>query len=457
MRSGRDELTVGYVLKMFPRFSETFILNEILELERRGVRVVAFSMKPPNEAVRQPRLKELRARCHIIPPLDRSHAAEHIRCHLTCFRRHPGRYLATWRFARRRGTRAAWRKFLAAPYVVTKAVEEGVEHFHAHFASGPARQAKLCSFLSDIPFSFTAHAKDLFWTGHHHGENNKLKKRVRWAAFVATISAYNRRLISGLNFRVPRRRVVTIYNALDLRRWPFLRPRGRPIDQRPGGDAMILAVGRLVPKKGFHVLVEACGQLQRRGVRFRCVIAGDGPERKRLEHRVKALGLAERVHLPGSIPQDELTGCHYRQAHVLAQPSVVDADGDQDGIPTVILEALALGLPVIATDVSGIAEAVRHEETGLLIAPGDAEELARAILRILGDADLAATLAGKGRRLAETRFNLLNNSKVLIHLMRVAVRGEVRWSEQKLRERAGVTLPREKAEEERICALAAQS
>ncbi len=442
-------LTVGYVLKMFPRFSETFILNEILELERRGIRVVVFSMKAPDEILCQPRVKELAATRFVIPPFAGPQRWRHLGWHAKLCMRHPLRYLSTYRFARARGTRAAWEKFLVAPFIVAHAKRMRVEHFHAHFASGPARQAKLASMLSRIPFSFTAHAKDLYWKGHNHGDNNKLKKRVRLAAFVVTISEYNRRFIESLNFTVPRRRIVTIYNALDPRHWPFLRSDGRSVEARgsngstpSGGDAattpLLLAVGRLVPKKGFDVLIESCARLRTQGVRFRCVIAGEGPERSRLERLIAERGLETTVSLPGSIPQDQLVGRYYREATVLVQPSVVDADGDQDGIPTVILEALAVGLPVVATDVSGIREAVLPERTGLLVTAGDAEALTNATRRILTEDDLAARLARRGRQLFEHRFNLQNNAKVLIHLMRVSARGEPRWSLMKLGERAGV-------------------
>jgi len=204
----------------------------------------------------------------------------------------------------------------------------------------------------------------------------------------------------------------------------------------------------LVSKKGFDVLIKACGELKKKGEPFRCVIAGDGPERARLESAVSTLDLQDCVELPGSIPQNHLAERYYLQASVLVQPSVVDEDGDQDGIPTVILEALAMGLPVVATDVSGIAEAVIPGETGLLVQPGDAPALADAIRDLLSDRALVGALSRRGRELAEHRFDLQQNVKVLIHLMRVAARGDVRWSEMKLRERAGVLpLPAEDQKE----------
>ncbi len=441
-------LAVGYVLKMFPRFSETFILNEILELERRGVRVVVFSMKVPNETVRQPGVAAVRGTVHVIPPLRGRGWATHADCHLACFLRSPRRYLATLLFMLQRGSRAARQKFAVAPYIARTARRAGIEHFHAHFASGPARQAKFASLLSGIPFSFTAHAKDLFWSGHSHGNNNKLKKRVRLAAFVVTISEYNRRFIERLGFKVPRRRVVTVYNGLDLQHWDFRRPDGLPVPTAASEPPLLLAVGRLVEKKGFDVVIEACGLMQRRGVVAQCLIAGDGERRRHLEGLIRLHGLRGRITLAGSIPQDRLIEDLYARAAWLVVPSVVCADGDQDGIPTVILEAMAVGLPVITTPVSGIGEAVLHERTGLLVPPGDAPALADALARGLMDRALPGPLARNARRLVERRFNLRNNSKVLIHLMTVSARGGARWSETKLRERCGLDLEHPAAAEE---------
>ncbi len=431
-------LVVGYVLKMFPRFSETFILNEILELERRGLRVVIFSMKPPNESVRQPDVERVRAPVYLIPPFRGTALRRHLMCHLACFLRSPRRYLRTLVFARRRGTDAAWTKFLLAPFIARTARAEGVEHFHAHFASGPARQAKLASLLSGIPYSFTAHAKDLFWTGHHHGQNNKLKKRIRLASFVVTISEYNREFIQNLNFKVPRRRLVTIYNGLDLSRWPPRRREARFQSAGPAEPPLILAVGRLVPKKGLDVLLGACRLLRNDGFRFRCLVAGDGPEKPRLQDLIREYDLGESVDLAGPVPQDRLRTDLYMRAAVLVQPSVVSADGDQDGIPTVILEALASGLPVVATPVSGIGEAVIDGRTGLLVPASDPIALAAAIRRLCEDPTLGARLSSGGRRLAEARFNMKQNAKLLVHLMEASARGVTRWSNDKLREKMGL-------------------
>ena len=431
-------LVVGYVLKMFPRFSETFILNEVLALQKRGVRVHTFSMKEPNETIRQPDIAHFEGTQHVIPPLSGAGAWIHARCHLSLVLRSPLRYFRTLIFSLRRGSRAAWVKFLSAPFIAERSRALGIEHLHAHFASGPARQAKLASLISGIPYSFTAHAKDLYWSGHSHGDNNKLKKRVRLASFVVTISEYNRHFINSLNFKVPRRRLVTVYNGMDLNKWPFLRPRGLPVGEELGAPPLILAVGRLVPKKGFPHLLEACRFLKERGVRFRCAIAGDGPERKALRDFIHEHDLTDEVTLLGSVPQDQLRSDWYPRAAVLAAPSIVHDDGDQDGIPTVIIEALAVGLPVVSTPVSGIEEAVMHERTGLIVPAERGDELARAIARIFKSQPLAESLAREGRSLIETRFDLNNNVKLIMNLFEASARKGTRWSDAKFRERVGL-------------------
>jgi len=408
-------LTVGYVVKVFPRFSETFILNEILELERIGTRVVVFSMKQPTESIRQPGVDRVRARVVVLSERGTS-AIDLAWSHLWCALRSPARYLRTLAYVRARGTESARIKFLHAAILARIATRHGVEHLHAHFASGPARQAKFASMLSGIPFSFTAHAKDLYWSGHRHHQGNKLKHRIRRASVVVAISEHNRHFMESMGFHVPRGRIVTIYNGLDLSTWPLRRPGGRPA--LASETPLVLAVGRLVEKKGFDVLVEAISILAARGIPLRCWIAGEGPERERLGGLVLERNLESRVEFLGATPQDRLAADLYRRAHVLAQPSIVASDGDQDGIPTVILEAMSVGLPVVATPVSGIPEAVVDGETGLLAPAGNAVALADALSLVLADDALAARLALGARRLIEERFSLRENAQHFVRLLR---------------------------------------
>lgn len=413
-------LTVGYVVKMFPRFSETFILNEILELERTGTRVVIFSMKEPDESIRQPAVDRVRAPVIVLSERGASRTRIAL-SHLWCALRSPARYVRTLAFVRGRGTESARTKFLHAAILARIATGFGVEHLHAHFASAPARQAKFASMLSGIPFSFTAHAKDLYSSGHGYRECHKLKHKIQKASLVVAISEYNRRFMETrfmetMGFQVPPGRIATIYNGLDLSAWPLRRPCGRPIVRSE--TPVVLAVGRLVEKKGFDVLVEAASILVSRGIEFRCWIAGEGPERERLTVLVHDKNLEGRIEFLGPMPQDRVAADLYSRAHVLAQPSIIASDGDQDGIPTVILEAMSVGLPVVATPVSGIPEVVVDGETGLLAPAGDPSALADALSRVLADDALAARLASGARCLIEARFSLRENARHLVRLLR---------------------------------------
>jgi glycosyltransferase involved in cell wall biosynthesis len=437
--SSTRPVRVGYVLMSFPRFSETFILNEILELERTGVRVTVFSMRRPDEKVRQPGVSRVRAPVLVNPTGIRAVTAG-VAAHLHCLLHRPRRYLGTVRYVRRLGSGSAWRLFLAAAWIAAETRRRGIGHLHAHFASGPARQVKLASMLCGIPFSFTAHARDLYWSGYRHHQSHRLKRRVRLASFVVAISERNRRFFGTLGFHIPRRRVVRLYNGLDLEEWTHLRPAGRPAVHGATITAapIVLAVGRLVEKKGFHDLIEAAARLCEAGVAFRCRIAGEGPERARLEESIRRLGLEERVTLLGPVAHDRLLAEHYLEAHVLVQPCVVASDGDQDGIPMVILEAMAVGLPVVATPVSGIGEAVVHGKTGLLVPPGEPWALADALARVLRDDSLAASLAGEARGLVERRFDLRRNVRLLAHLFRSSAHRTPRWKSRRLRVELGV-------------------
>lgn len=409
---------VGYVLKMFPRFSETFVVNEILELERQGVDVRVFSMKHPGGA-RQVEAGRVRAAVSVLQRPLRAIHPRYVASHLRCMLRRPRAYFATLLFVLGRRGIEAVEKFIFAGYVADVARRERIGHLHAHFASGPARVAKLASLLSGIPFSFTAHAKDLYWGGHGHGENHKLKKRVRLARFVVTVSRANQQFIESFGFKVKNGRIRPIYIGLDLQEFRFVRPSARPRGPRP----LILSVGRLIEKKGLGVLVDALAMLRDRGVPFRCVIAGEGPEEQDLRSRIAKRGLSGDVRLLGAVPLARLRRRYYSRARVLALPCIVAADGDRDGIPTVLLEAMASGVPVVSTTVSGIPEAIEDGVSGFLTSPGDAHALADRIRRILDDPALADSIAEKGRERVEEQFDLAKNAAELKRLFVRSMRG----------------------------------
>ena len=222
-----------------------------------------------------------------------------------------------------------------------------------------------------------------------------LPAKLTAAAFVACISRYNRRYLQEHYPEARRAHLEVVRNGLDTARFsPDPHPQGEP--------PCIIAVGRLVETKGFHVLVEACARLRDQGLPCRCLIIGEGPEAGRLQTLINDFGLNDRVVLKGKLSPAELMP-YYRRADVLAMPACV-RNQDADGIPTVLIEAMAMEIPVVATRVSGIPELVVDGETGLLVAPDDAAALAEALARLLRDQDLARRLAGAGRDLVVSQY-----------------------------------------------------
>jgi colanic acid/amylovoran biosynthesis glycosyltransferase len=393
-------MAVAYLLKMYPRFSETFVLAELLELERQGLQLHVFSLKKPDDGVFHADVAKLRARVTYLPePLlaPRAYAAAHRQLAAARPRRY-GTALAT-AIGRRRGT--AVKHFLQAGVIAGLLERHGITHVHAHFASGPAAVALHLNRLTGISYSVTAHAKDIYIDGI---DRDALAAKLRAARFAVTVSEYNRRHLAPLTDPA---RLVRIYNGLDLERFA---PNGAYGDDPP----LILGVGRLIEKKGFADLVRACALVDRR---VRCVIVGKGPLERDL--RALARSLEVDVELAGPLPRERLLEL-YRRAAMLVAPCVVGSDGNRDGLPTVLIEAMALNVPVVSTDVTGIPELVEHERTGLLVPQHDPPAIAAAIERLLADRAAAATLAANARERVEREFDLRRNTARLRGLLEEA-------------------------------------
>ena len=351
--SAGEALHVGYVLKRFPRLSQTFVLNEIAELRRQGVEVTVVARQAPGEGERLP------------------NGYPEVRVH----------YLD-------RGEEGVIDALRAA----------GVEHLHAHFATWAAATAERLAAELGVTFSFTAHAHDIY---HETVNRRRLAVTMALSEFVVTVSEANRQFLDGLVAAERRRaNVVRLYNGVDL---SHLRPSTAP--PVPG---RIVAVGRLVPKKGLTYLVEACRRLNMAGRRFECVIAGEGDERETLERQIAAGGLQHAVLLAGALSHEDTLDL-LRTATVCALPCVIAPDGDRDGLPTVLLEALALGVPVVSTTVSGVPEIVSDGESGLLVPPADAAALSAAIANLLSSKSLRTRLAAAGTARARREFSLASN------------------------------------------------
>ena len=381
---------VAYVLKMFPRFSETFILNELLELERQETDLHVFSLKRPNDGLMHEDVKRLRAHVTYLP----ESLWGLVWAQRRVFRRRPVRLLALLLRAARKRRFDSVKHVLQAGAIAPRLLG-GFDHVHAHFASGPTSVALHVSRLTGVSYSLTAHAKDIFLDTVHPRD---LTRKLTPARFAVTVSdfnaAYLQRLAAGT-------KIVRVYNGLDLQRFA---PNGAHHERPP----LVLAVGRLIEKKGFADLVRACSILDGDGLDFRCAIVGKGPLEDELRALVASLGLASRVSLLGPLPRERLLDL-YPRAAVFVAPCVVGGDGNRDGLPTVLVEAMALGVPVVATPVTGIPELVEDGVTGLLVSERDSGALAEAIRRVLSDDGLAEQLTIAARARIEQSFDLRRN------------------------------------------------
>ena len=390
---------IGYVLKVYPRFSETFVVTEILSREAAGEDLAIFALRPTTDARFHPEIARVQAPVtHLPKPVKLSDAWTILREASATIpevdQRLPGILPLL--------TRLDPSEAVQGLNLAIRATQQGITHLHAHFGSMAARVARVASAIADIPFSVTTHAKDLF---HESVDHDLLHEILAHADHVVAISEFNRSFLVG---RYPNLadKVVLIRNGLDLARFQYAEP--APLS----GPLKVAAVGRLVEKKGFDHLIEAVRQLTDRdgsAPALQVRIAGDGDQATALAAQVAAACLGDTIELLGPRHQEEIRDL-LRWADVMAAPCVVGADGNADGLPTVLLEAMAMGVPVIGSDVTGIPEAVLDGRTGQLISAdrlgrGDVSELVTALEQV-AEADYPrATIARAARELVETEFD----------------------------------------------------
>jgi glycosyltransferase involved in cell wall biosynthesis len=396
---------IGYVLKMYPRFSETFIVSEILAREAAGEQLTIFSLRPPVDPRFHPELARVAAP---VTYIDR-----------------PGKPSLLWLALRDAahthpsladGIARTLPQLLAAEVddavqsvlLARASLDAGITHLHAHFASVATTVARLASLLTGIPYSFTAHAKDLF---HRDVDPADIAEKLRDAHHSVTVSDYN---FAYLRQQHPAdvNRLHRVYNGLELSRFPFRNitaipaPTGNPASSaaHPATPLRIVAVGRLVEKKGFALLVDVAARLHSADIPIHVSIVGDGEHRAALTAQIARLGLADHVHMLGSLPQNDVSAV-LAGADLFVAPCIVGADGNADGLPTVILEAMALGVPCVATDVTGIPEVVRDGDTGVLCPSGSVDALEQAVLRVIRPEFDGIGMTRRARALVEEMFD----------------------------------------------------
>ncbi len=382
---------IAYVLKVYPRISQTFVLSEILAHERAGLPMDIYSLRRTDDTRFHAALARVQS-----PVFQIARAGSRASMVLNELREH-GQFLpGLWDVVQNSNAEAE--DLLQAARLSRAIVDRGIAHLHAHFGTVATVVARLAAKITGITYSFTAHAKDIF---HDVVVEDELCNKLADAAGVITVSQFNVEFLQN-QYEHAAGQVKLIYNGLDLDEFRF----------EPGGERapLVLGVGRLVEKKGFSYLLDACALMRSRGVNFRCEIIGGGVLESSLQAQLKELDLVDHVKLCGPKSQSDVKK-RIREASVLAAPCVHAKDNDRDGLPTILLEAMALGTPCISTPVTGIPEAISHERTGLMVAERDVDGLADACERLLSDRALCDQLTRNGRRLIEDSFDIDKNSQ----------------------------------------------
>jgi glycosyltransferase involved in cell wall biosynthesis len=412
-------MRLGYLYSRYPVISQTFCDAEMLALERLGIELEIGSIYPPLTSLRHEHISCLRAPIHYAPPQEILKISEK-----------NAKIAGKWprdlvdRHERKYGPSVkAEQRARNALYFADLFTHSGVDHFHVHFANRAAHTAMFLKEISGIPFSVTAHGQDFM---KDLGNDDLLREICAAAEFVAAETDYSRDLLCG---RCPdsAAKIHRVYNGIDLERFPGpLRSAGpsrtdiAPYQMLGNTVTRIISVGRLVAFKGFEHLIDACGELKRRGLDFTCEIIGDGPLRDDLQAKIDMLNLSPRVSLLGSLPQGAVLE-KLRDADIFALASVTDSQGASDVFPTVIIEAMAAARPVVSTRLAGIPESVVNGETGLLVAPGDTMALIEALGQLILDPELRLRYGRAGRARVEQHFRIEHTVTPLMELFERAL------------------------------------
>ena len=408
--TGRPGL-IAYTVQQFPGLTMTFIYREIVALRARGLEVAVFSTWRPDPAKLSPESRSLMADTVYLFPLA---VAAFLWAHLFYFFTRPLKYLGTLLFMLRESGERPVRMvihFAEGVHLARLMERRGVRHIHGAFASNPGNLALVVSRLTGLPFSFAAHAYDIFV------ERGLLRQKLAAARFVIASTHYNKRyLAEQFPDAAVAAKVRVIYHGVSLRDFQPGDPPHNPVP-------VILCVAQFREKKGLPVLIEACRRLRDEGVRFVCSLIGDGPQRPLLERLIAEYGLQDCVRLEGMVFQDQIRE-HYRRADVVALPAIVAANGDRDGIPVTLIEVQAMGRPVVSTLVSGIPEVVEAGQTGLLVPPGDAAALAEALRRLLADEGLRERMGRAGHERMARYFEIAVNAAAVAARFQEKLAGE---------------------------------
>ncbi|MCM8773771.1 MAG: glycosyltransferase, partial [Candidatus Omnitrophica bacterium] len=394
---------IAFVCSQFPQMYETFILREFVGLKERGLKFKIISLKFCKDKIIHPQAKDFLADT-FYPKISLLTILRWICVHPCNTMKTIVYVFYTYGFVGVELIKALY-VLCECFYIADLIKKYRICHLHTHWATMPTTAGVILNILTGIPFSFTAHAWDIFVS------QKGLKDKIRRARFCVTCTEYNRRFLGELIDNGKGEniddvcvlgKIVLNYHGIELDKFPL---RNKKIENV---RINILSIGRLVDTKGFDYLIDACQILDREGLNFYCKIVGQGELLGRLSSKVKKYKLSDKIEFLGEKTQKEIMEL-YKEATVLVQPSVLAKNGDRDGIPNVILEAMACGVPVISTNISGIPEAIIDKETGILVPPNNSVALAKAILNLANDDILKEKIIYNARILVEKKFDAKRN------------------------------------------------
>lgn len=422
MTNEHDPLKLAYIIGTYPLLTTTFIDREIRLLRDLGTQLDVLSIRRPHGPLSAEQEALQQAVIYLLPVAWLAFFWSHLRFAVLKAPAYWGTlfYLLSRPHPSLRTRLKTFLHFCEGVYAAHLLGANSYSQLHAHFIDRAATVALVAGRLLNIPYSVTAHATDIYV------DPVLLPEKLQEAKFIATCTGYNEQHLSQLGVGIFNHKLSCIYHGLDVGNYQC-NPAGNghstnghstnghsmgrePI---PENKTLLLAVGQLKEKKGFHFLLEACRLLVDRGYRLACHIVGEGPQRGALEAQIARLELGDVVTLCGALPHTAVID-KYEQAALFVLPAIVDAEGGRDGIPNVILEAMAVGLPVVSTRHSGIPEAVAENVTGLLVPPADTEALAAALARLLDAPEARHQMGENGRQRVREKFDLERNVKRLL-------------------------------------------
>jgi colanic acid/amylovoran biosynthesis glycosyltransferase len=400
-----NKLKVAYFLSRFPYLTETFILREMLELRKLGVEVYIFSMLPPLPTPVHQQVQEMMPYVHYSPFLL---SRQLILAQFYFLFRSPIKYIralcrAIWQTYRERLVLLrALMIFPKSVYFARQMQDLKIDHIHSHFVWINGIAARVASDLIGVTFSLHPHAFGLFMR-----DQESVRRQLELADGVISVSEYHRQYIANLCPRWPPEDIRIVHYGLDPTEFT---PAPVPAED---DTVRIISVGSLFEKKGHEYLIDACAQLAEKGYAFRCSIVGSGPLQSALQAHIDRYHLQDRISLLGAKTQTEVQDI-YRHSDLFVLACVVAQSGDRDGMPNVLLEVMAMQIPVVTTPVTGIPELVHDGETGLLVPERDANALARAIERLINDKMLRHKLGQQGRQAVLAGFDIHQTAAQLV-------------------------------------------